>query len=107
MTRRLLDATPEGLVEYFHFDEAADRMTIETVHDVTAVIERNKALAAETTGYSPSRELKHVDSIPVAVLHKWRIEDGIDWADRNHWPAVLRKLMDPEWHFLRTSPGRI
>lgn len=109
MQRRLLDVDPlTGVVEYHHYDEATDRTIIESVQDVAPLLERNKALAtADDDGWSPSRELRRAAGIPAIVILKWLHEDGINLFDRNHWPAVKRKLNDPDWRWLRTAPGRL
>ncbi len=109
MTRRLLDIDPlTGVIEYHHYDPSTDRTIIESVQDATPVLERNKVLAnADDGGWSPSRELRRAASIPAIVILKWRSEEGIDVFDRNHWPAVKRKLNDPDWRWLRTAPGRL
>ena len=43
----------------------------------------------------------------MVVALKWKEERGIDVFNRDHWPAVKKLLRDPEWRYLRTSPGRI
>jgi hypothetical protein len=109
MSRRLLDVDRlTGVREYHRYDAATDTTIIESVQDVAPILERNKALAnADGGGWSASRELRRAAAIPAIVILKWRREDGIDVFDRNHWPAVKRKLNDPEWRYLRTAPGRL
>lgn len=109
MRRRLLGFDPlTGLFEYHSYDPATDTTIIESVQDVAPVLERNKALQnADDRGWSPSRELRRAAAIPDIVILKWRSEEGIDVFDPNHWPAVKRKLNDPEWRYLRTAPGRL
>lgn len=107
--RRFFDHDPLlGVTEYFHCDETTGRWAIEAVQDATPILDRNKALAnADDGGWSPSREWRRAASIPAVVVLKWLNEDGINLFDRNHWPAVLRKLNDPDWRWLRTAPGRL
>jgi hypothetical protein len=107
MTKRLLDVTPDGIMEYFEYDDAAESMTITTVQNVEPILERNKAYQTDHDGMSPTREWKWIASIPNVVLMKWRAEEGIDWTNRNHWPAIVRKLRDPDYRFLRTGLGGI
>jgi hypothetical protein len=105
--RRLLDIQPDGVVEFFHFDEGTGRVAIEHVQDIAPVLEANKARASAGDGFSASRELREIAEIPPVIALKWLNELGIDVFDRNHWPAVKRLLRDPDWRWLRTSPGRI
>jgi hypothetical protein len=105
--KRLLEVQPDGITEVFHFDEATGRIAIEHIQDTAPVIEANKRAANDRDGFSPSRELREVAEIPMVIALKWKHELGVDVFNRDHWPAVKRLLRDPEWRFLRTSPGRI
>ncbi len=105
--KRLIEVQPDGIVEWLHFDSATGAFAIERVQDVEPVLEANKAAANAGDGYSPSRELREVAEIPMVVALKWKEERGIDVFNRDHWPAVKKLLRDPEWRYLRTSPGRI
>jgi len=83
-------------------------MALTYVQDVEPYLERNKALYnADDGGYtSKAREWKRYASIPNAVIMKWKIEEGIDVFNKDHWPAVKRKLNSSEYRYLRTAPGR-
>lgn len=107
--RRLIGFDPlTGLREYHSYDAAADRTIIESVQDVAPLLERNKALAGlEDGGWSPGRALRRAAAIPDIIILKWRTEEGIDVFDRDHWPAVKRKLNSSEYRYLRTAPGRL
>ena len=109
MTRRLLDFDPlTGLLEYHSYDPATDTTVIESVQNVAPILERNKALQVESDGgWSPSRELRRAAAIPDIIILKWRREEGIDVFNRDHWPAVRRKLNSSEYRYLRTAPGRL
>jgi hypothetical protein len=105
--RRLLEVQPDGVVELFHFDETTGQFAIEHVEDIGPALAANQARANAGDGFSPSRELREIAEIPPVIALKWLNELGIDVFDRNHWPAVKRLLRDPDWRWLRTSPGRI
>jgi hypothetical protein len=109
MRKRILGFDPAtGLLEYHSYDPATDRTIIESVQDVAPILERNKALQnADDQGWSPSREMRRAAAIPDIIILKWRSEEGIDVFDRNHWPAVKRKLNSSEYRYLRTAPGRL
>lgn len=48
-----------------------------------------------------------VASIPLWLLEKWQIEEGINPYSKEDWPRILAKLNAPEYQALRTAPGRI
>ena len=64
--RRPIEAQPDGIVEWFHFDELTGEATIERVQDVEPVLEANKRAQASGNGFSPSRELREIAEIPLA-----------------------------------------
>lgn len=94
--RHSLEHTAEGSV------------VIHASQDNDAILDRNKAMANHNDGYSPSRELRRVATIPVLIWWKWLKEEGWDayrpdlYADK-----LAQKLNDPDWAFLRTAPGRV
>lgn len=45
-------------------------------------------------------------SIPNVVVEQWR-KEGIDIFKEEDWPKVRAKLNDPEYKWLRTSPGKV
>ncbi len=100
----LLRAGPTQL--WGHFDEAEGTMTFETRQDVQALLDRNKALANDGDGYSPSREWRRAASIPNVVVEQW-LREGVDLYNPDHAGAVKRRLNDPDNRFLRTAPGRL
>lgn len=91
--------------EFFHYDESAHTFSIETVQDVTAILESNKKAANNGDGYTASREMKHEASIPLGVVMLWKEKYGVDVFDKNHEAGVKRLLNSSEWAYLRTSIG--
>src|SRR5882724_1874833 len=102
MPRWLLDRDPLSGVEQWFSSPDGKSCVIESVQDVEPILERNKALQNSTDGYTPSRDMKFVATIPPIIEMKWRTELGIDINNRNHWPAVKRLLNSSEWSYLRT-----
>ncbi len=84
-----------------------DGFTITGSQDVEPFLDANKVLFNEGDGYTPSRDMRRVATIPNIIAEKWLIEEGIDVHNRDHWPAVKRKLNSNEWRYLRTAPGTI
>lgn len=109
MPRWLLDRDPlSGVEQYYIPTPDGKGFTLETIQDVEPILEHNKRLQnGGFTGYTPSRDMKHVATIPPIIELRWKREYGIDINDRNHWPAVKRLLNSNEWRWLRTSPGTI
>lgn len=95
-----------GLRTRLHTDALTGALTVERSQDVTAILSANRALANDGDGYSPSRELRRVASIPLVVVEQWMAE-GIDLFDPACRAAVRRRLNDPDWRWLRTAPGRL
>lgn len=93
-----------GMTESFH--AVGDDFAIETRSDVEPIIENNKRLANDGDGFTPSREMRRIASIPLVIAEKWRNELGVDIFNRDHEKKIKRLLNDPDWRFLRTSPGR-
>lgn len=79
--------------------------------DTTDMLERNKAMAAHNDGYSQSRELRRVASIPYIVGLQWLNEEGWWFMDADRDPAIARKLAaklnSNEFEHLRTASGRV
>ena len=94
------------LVTRWQYDEPTGATVIQRVQDVEPILEANKAMFSEGDGYSPSRDIKRVASIPMIVIEQW-MKEGINIFDKNCREAVKRKLNDPANLFLRTAPGRV
>lgn len=108
MTRVLLDASG-GVVKQFHDAPGDDQWAIEHIQDVEPILDDNKR-ARESDGYSPSRDLRRIASIPMVVIVQWMNESGINLMalpKREFAAFVKRKLADPEWFHLRTAGGKL
>jgi hypothetical protein len=93
----------------FHYNDETDEVTLHHKQDVTSIIENNKSLRNENDGYSPSRELKRVASIPVGLVQQWLTVDGIDpqkfwtWKRGEQNAYLRRKIQDRDWSQVRTA----
>ena len=106
---RLLNHDPLTGVSEFYSEDDEGRSVISYEQDVSKVLKQNKEFQKDED-YSKNgkkEEMWHVASIPAIVQLKWKMEEGIDIYNRDHWPAVRRKLMDSENRHLRTSLGAI
>lgn len=108
MAEPMLVEVVDGIAEYLHHDEQNGTFSLQRVSDVESVIEENKRRQNDgTNGWSPSREWKHVARIPMGVCLEWLTKYGIDVNNKDHMPAVLKKLDDPEYLWLRIGTGRL
>jgi hypothetical protein len=106
MARNHLDVTRDGIVTVSRFDDFGG-MVEEISQDCEPILDHNKALAAEGSGYSPSGDLRRVASIPLVLVEKWLREEGLDVFDPAHDAALRRKLNSSEYLYLRTAPGAV
>lgn len=106
---KILDYDPlTGVKRIYKWDASEEQGIIETVQDVQPVLDANKRAQNDGTGgWSPSRELRKVGSIPNIVIEKWLVEEGINVFNKDHWPAVRRKLNSSEYRYLRSAEWNI
>jgi hypothetical protein len=94
-----------------YWRDTEDGAEIKSVTDVAPILEQNKAMANHNDGWSPSKELRRVGSIPFALIYKWLEEDKVNVLDAGHDPHaaayLMRKLNDSQYAYLRTAPGRV
>lgn len=105
MSRELLDYDPlTGMATYHHYDEGTDTTHVESVQDVEPILNINKIAQNEGSAfYKRDPDMWHAATIPVSIIQKWWVEDGINVYDKHHWPDVKKKLNDPAWKYLRTG----
>lgn len=77
------------------------------VQEVDPILEANKALAGHNDGYTPSREMRRVASIPMGLIQHWREVEGWDAFDPANAHKLMQKLNSNEFEFLRTAPGQL
>lgn len=99
----------DGIVKHWRPDGDGG-VEVRISQDVAPLLDRNRAMANHNDGYTKSREMRRVASIPAIVRQKWLIEEGWDCMS-THDPDVARKLMlklnDPDYAYLRTAEGRL
>lgn len=95
-----------GVHSIYHTDAATGDLIVQRWQDVAPILDRNKALANDGDGYSPSRELCRVATIPPLVVEMW-MNEGVDVLDPDHAPEVARRLNSSDWLWLRNAPGRV
>lgn len=89
------------------YDVDGETIGVRHVQDVEAILDANKHDHNHVSGYSPSRDLKHVARIPNVVALIWLNQYGVDVLNKDHKTAVARLLNSNEWRHLRTGGGRL
>lgn len=99
----------DGTSYYFETD---GKLTVKTSQDVSPILNKNKKLYTLNDGYSPSKDIKRVASIPNIVLTIWAKE----YNGTNNWFAIPKlerkrilklKLNSSDYKYFRTAPGRL
>lgn len=107
MSRRHLFTSTAG-VRYDMVDGEKDGEFHIVGHaDVQAVLDRNKDMRNHNDGWSPTKGLRRVASIPLALITQWKEQEGWDAFDPDHADKLAQKLNDPDYSFLRTAEWRV
>lgn len=94
-------------IRYGWMDDGKGGGTVVSQQDNDAILDRNKAMATHNDGYTPSRDMRRVASIPMLLVHKWLQEEGW-WAfDPECADKLKAKLNSAEYLYLRTAPGTV
>ena len=105
----LRSVDPDG-TKYFFEDNGT--LTVKNSQDVEPILKKNKRMYNDGDGYSASKDLKRVASIPTLVLTLWAKE----YNGSNNWfglPAderkkiLKRKLNSNEFRYFRTASGNL
>ena len=105
----LRSVDPDG-TKYFFEDDGT--LTVKNSQDVEHILKKNKRMYNDGNGYSASKDLKRVASIPTLVLTLWAKE----YNGSNNWfglPAderkkiLKRKLNSNEFRYFRTASGNL
>ena len=102
---RIFDIQPDSRTEWHdHHDGTA---TIAKTTDVTATLERAKALHNERLDTTKGGQ-KHVASIPIPVLVAWAQKHGKTYADMMQDQGLMHQfLTDPDNSHFRIWKGRL
>lgn len=102
----LFDENPaEGSVETFHADP--EGFVIHKRQDVTAILERNKALKNRHGDYQSFKgdTFHQFASVPKTVIEDEIRKRGIDWWHDTE--AVVRWIQDRDQSVFKTHPGTV
>mgnify|MGYP003112409831 FL=1 len=107
------DTVVDGLKkETFSLDEMEKKIVVNEEVNIDSHLKHNKILLNQDDGYSKSRDLKRVASIPTLALSVWAKEyngDGNWFAlPKEVQSKILKtKLNSNEFKYFRTAEGKI
>lgn len=91
-----------GTSTYFEGDGNGG-FTLHTVADCAPVLDANKSLSAGNGREHWKGDFRKEASIPAVILHKWLVEDEIQFWTEEGKERIVRKLNDPDWAYLKTA----
>ena len=107
------DTVVDGLKkETFSLDEMENKIVVNEEVNIDSHLKHNKILLNQDDGYSKSRDLKRVASIPTLALSVWAKEyngDGNWFAlPKEVQSKILKtKLNSNEFKYFRTAEGNL
>ena len=101
------EVSKSQIVSVFHEIPSEDKVVFESRQDVSPILKANtREYNSGHDGYSPSREMRKVASIPLIEVERL-LSQGINIFDEADWPKIASKLDDPDWLKFRTSPEKL
>ena len=107
------DTVIDGLKkETFSLDEMENKIVVNEEVNIDSHLKHNKILLNQNDGYSKSRDLKRVASIPTLALSVWAKEyngDGNWFAlPKEVQSKILKtKLNSNEFQYFKTAEGKL
>ena len=107
MKKRLTFNPETGLETIFH--DEGDKIYIETRQDVSKDLKFNEESRKAHTNYlKKGVEHYHIAHIPDLFITKIKNEYGLDIFNPEHQEDVKKKILNnPDYAFLRTTPGTV
>jgi hypothetical protein len=109
------DIVKDGLqTTTYNLDEKEEKVIVKEETNIDSHLKHNKELLNFNDGYSKSRDLKRVASIPLGALQVWASE--FDPSTKGNWWKLPKetqskllklKLNSSEFKYFRTSQGKI
>lgn len=99
-----------GVRYTFEDDPETGDLIIRGYQDVSDILELNKAMFTENSGYTADKSMRRVASIPALLRNKILIQTngGVDlWRPETDEKWYKRFLNDVDNRHLRTAPGRL
>lgn len=95
----LLDYDPlTGMQRWMHYDAQSDALTIEHRQDISGLVEHNKRLVIESDHRQQMKDdwIRYA-SVPPILIMKWKTDHGVDFFNKDHWPAVMKLINHPDY----------
>jgi hypothetical protein len=93
------------------FDDTTGKTIIKSWQpNINECLALNKAwLNAErtTSALCPGDSMTLVARVPLWLIEKWKLEEGLDYFNKDHQPGLLARFNSNEYSALRTAPGRL
>lgn len=106
MTKILPFVCDPGIHREWH-DHEDGTITVHEKEDLTALIERNKAVQnSGLDGYTDTRELQFVGTVPVTVRAEY-MKRGIDILHPAYEKELIAYLNNSDFRLFRTGSGHI
>ena len=100
--------TDNGVKQTNVLFDSSGEIVFRTQQNVAPVLDNNHVLRNhEDRGYTHSKDMRRVASIPVVLIEQWLRDDGLDIYNPDHADRLMKKLNDPDYAYLRTAPGHL
>ncbi|MHB8284007.1 MAG: hypothetical protein ACYDD1_04955 [Caulobacteraceae bacterium] len=99
--------TTEAGVSHSLVDNNDGTLTINSVQEVDDILDHNQRLYNHNDGYTVTRDMKRVASIPMSLLFLWKTVEGWDPFHPANQDRLTKKLNDGDYLKLRTLSGRV
>ena len=95
-----------------YIQESDGKLTIHNQQNLNPLMERNKKLYTQNDGYTASRDMRRIASVPPIILQIWTKE----YNGNNNWWALPKeiqkkimrtKLNSSEFRYFRTAEGSL
>ena len=95
-----------------YIQESDGKLTIHNQQNLNPLMDRNKKLYTQNDGYTASRDMRRVASVPPIILQLWTKE----YNGSNNWWALPKemqkkimrtKLNSSEFRYFRTAEGSL
>ena len=95
-----------------YIQESDGKLTINNQQNLNPLLDRNKKLYTQNDGYTASRDMRRIASVPPIMLQLWTKE----YNGSNNWWALPKetqnkimrtKLNSSEFKYFRTSEGSL
>ena len=95
-----------------YIQESDGKLTVNNQQNLNPLIKRNKKLYTQNDGYTASRDMRRIASVPPIILQIWTKE----YNGTNNWWALPKetqkkimktKLNSSDFRYFKTSEGRL